>query len=72
MGKAISLRLPDTLSDELEKLSVQLERPKSYIMKKALEEYLAEYSDYLIALHRLNDKNDPVISSHEMRSKLGL
>jgi RHH-type transcriptional regulator, rel operon repressor / antitoxin RelB len=45
---------------------------KAYIMKKALESYLDEYSDYLIALERLHDKDDRVISSQEMRKRLGL
>ena len=36
---------------------------KAYIVKKALEAYLKECSDYLIALERLNDKDDRVISS---------
>jgi len=45
---------------------------KAYIMKKALESYLDEYSDYLIALERLHDKDDRVISSQEMRKLLGL
>jgi hypothetical protein len=31
-----------------------------------------ECSDYLIALERLNDKNDKVISSEEIKELLGL
>jgi len=31
-----------------------------------------ECSDYLIALERLNDKDDKVISSEEMKELLGL
>jgi len=45
---------------------------KADIMKKALESYLDEYSDYLIALERLHDKDDREISSEEMRKLLGL
>lgn len=49
-----------------------IDKPKSQLINKALEEYLEEYEDYLIALDRLNDKNDRIISGKEMRKKLGL
>ena len=39
-------------------------------MKKALETYVEEYSDYLIALKRLDDKDDAIISSRELRESL--
>jgi hypothetical protein len=37
----------------------------------ALQAYLEDYSDYLIAQERLNDKNDNVVSSEEMRELIG-
>lgn len=49
-----------------------IDRPKSQLIKKAIDEYLDEYEDYLIAIGRLNDKNDKIISEKEMRKKLGL
>lgn len=57
---------------ELEEVANLLERPKTYIVRKALEAYLEEYSDYLIALERLRDKDDLIISSKELREHLGL
>ena len=62
MTEAVSIRLPDDVAKRLDELAKSLERPKTYIVTKALREYLEEYEDYLIALHRLNDKNDRVIS----------
>jgi len=43
-----------------------LDRPKTYIVTKALREYLEEYEDYLIALHRLSDKDDKIVSEKEL------
>ena len=37
---------------------------------KAIEEYLDDQVDYQIALERLNDKNDPIISAKEMKKLL--
>lgn len=66
MTEAISIRLPEDIADRLDELAKSLERPKTYIITKALREYLEEYEDYLVAMHRLNDKNDRVVSEREL------
>ena len=66
MTEAVSIRLPDDVAKRLDQLAKSLDRPKTYIDTKALREYLEEYEDYLIALHRLNDKNDKVISERDL------
>lgn len=72
MSTLISLRLPDNLLKPLDKLSETAERPRTYLIKKALENYLEEYDDYQIALNRLHDKSDDIISPAELRKKLGV
>jgi RHH-type rel operon transcriptional repressor/antitoxin RelB len=66
MTEAISVRLPEDIASRLDVLAKSLERPKTYIVTKALREYLEEYEDYLVALHRLNDKDDRVLSEKEL------
>jgi RHH-type rel operon transcriptional repressor/antitoxin RelB len=66
MTEAISVRLPEDIANRLDVLAKSLERPKTYIVTKALREYLEEYEDYLVALYRLNNKNDRVISEKEL------
>ena len=66
MTEAVSIRLPDDVAKRLDELAKSLDRPKTYIVTKALKEYLEEYEDYLIALHRLNDKDDRVISERDL------
>ncbi len=72
ISTSVSIRLPDDMADSLKSLSETIDRSKAYIIKKALQAYLEDYSDYLIAQERLNDKNDRVVSSEEMRVLLGL
>jgi RHH-type rel operon transcriptional repressor/antitoxin RelB len=69
---AVSVRLPDEIVHELEELASALERSKTYLIRKAIEAYLEEYGDYLVALERMRDKDDGIISSEEMRERLGL
>lgn len=66
MTEAVSVRLPEDTARRLEELAKALERPKTYIITKALQEYLEEYEDYLIAMHRLDDKDDRVVSEKEL------
>lgn len=70
MATSVSVRLPDAIAAELDELARALDRPKSFLIQKALEAYLAEYADYQVALDRLRDKDDAVISSAEMRRRL--
>lgn len=62
----MSVRLPQDVVERLNVLAKSLDRPKTYIITKALREYLEEYEDYLMALHRLNDKDDRVVSEREL------
>jgi RHH-type rel operon transcriptional repressor/antitoxin RelB len=66
MSEAVSVRLPEDVAKQLDDLAKSLDRPKTYIVTKALREYLAEYEDYMLAMHRLNDKNDQVVSEKEL------
>jgi len=72
MSHSLSVRIPDEIAGPLNSLCKDLERPKTFIIVKAIENYLKEYADYQIALDRLNDKDDKIISSKEMRKNLGL
>jgi predicted DNA-binding protein len=68
MTEAVSLRLPEDLAERLEKLAGSIDRSKTYIMTKALAEYLEDYEDYLIALKRLKDKDDEIVSEKEIKA----
>jgi RHH-type transcriptional regulator, rel operon repressor / antitoxin RelB len=72
ISTSVSIRLPDDVAKSLADLAETIERPKTYVIRKAIEEYLREYADYLIALERLNDKDDKIISDVEMTELLGI
>ncbi len=72
MATSITVRVPDNLVDKLDELAVSLERSRAYLVKKAMELYLSEYADYLIALERLRNKDDDIISSQEMKKLLDI
>ena len=72
MSTAISVRLPKNLANQLDDIAKETERPRSFIIQKALEFYIEDFADLQIALDRLHDKSDEVISAKEMRKSLGL
>lgn len=69
MSATISVRMPDELLRELDSVTKTTERSRSFHIRKALEIYLGEQSDLQIALDRLRDSSDPVISINEMRDE---
>ncbi len=72
MSIAVSIRLPDVLARELNHLADETERPRSFHIQKALESYIEDFADVQIALDRLRDQKDPIMSGLEMRKSLGL
>ena len=70
MPVSISLRLPEIIHEQLEEIADDTDRSKSYLIRKAIQRYLEEYADYGIALDRLHDKDDGIISSKELRKRL--
>ena len=72
MSTAISVRLSDSVAKKLGQIAKETERSRSFVVQKAVEAYLHDFSDLQVALDRLRDSSDPVISSKDMRNSLGL
>jgi len=72
MTTAISVRLPKELAEQLNGIAKETERPRSFIIQKALESYIEDFADLQIALDRLHDKTDPLVSGKELRKSLGI
>ena len=72
MSKAMSVRIPDELATRLAEIARETERPKSFHVQKALEAYLAEIADLQVALDRLHDPSDAVVTAADMRKALDL
>jgi RHH-type rel operon transcriptional repressor/antitoxin RelB len=72
MSVLISVRLPEELAKELSNVASAIERPKSFLIQKAIESYLHDQADLQIGLDRLRNTTDPVISIEEMKKEIGL
>jgi len=59
------------MDKRLNRLSKRTGRPKAYYARKAIEEFLDEQEDYLIAISRL-EENLPSIPLAEVAKRLGL
>ena len=67
----LAVRLPVQLDQRLSDLAKQTHRSKSYYVKQALQDYLDDYEEHLIALTRLEKKNAR-ITLEEMEKRLEL
>jgi RHH-type rel operon transcriptional repressor/antitoxin RelB len=72
---AVSLRLPDEMSDRLQKLADQTGRSKSYYMIEAIAEHIEDLEDLYLAEQRFLDHRagkTKVIPLEEVMKRYGL
>ena len=67
----LAVRLPEQLEHRLTNLADQTGRTKTYYVKKAIEEFLEDREDYLLAISVLEQKN-PSVPLDEVIKELGL
>ena len=72
MSKVKAFRIPDDLGKLLEKTAKNTNRTETFYVIEALRKYFEEYYDYQVAKDRFEDKDDEIITSKEMRERLGL
>jgi RHH-type rel operon transcriptional repressor/antitoxin RelB len=72
MRSTVSIRLPDDLTKNLDNIAKETERPRSFHIQKAIEMYIHDFADLRIAIDRLKNPNDEVISSKDLRKSLGI
>ena len=70
MNTSLSVRIPEPLAKELDEVAKSTERSRSFHIQQALKSYLKEQADLQIALDRLQDSTDPVVSMEDMKKSL--
>lgn len=70
----ITARIPDELNAALSKVAKVMERPKTFLIYKAVEQYIREaeqdIEDAEIALAVMNDKTMKRYTSEEVKARL--
>lgn len=70
----ITARIPDDLNEALSKVAKIMERPKTFLIHKAIEGYIKDaeqdIDDAEIALARMNEPNRKFYTSEEMKERL--
>ncbi len=69
-SKTISTTLPINVFNRLGEIAVERKRNKADIVKEALELYIDEWEDYKIAIRRLEDSSDEILSEKEFLNEL--
>ena len=69
--KVITARLPADLFEDLDLVAEERNRKRGAIVREAIEMYLETWADYQIAIDRLKDANDKILSEDEFLKDLG-
>lgn len=67
----LAVRLDSEMKEKLDNLARETGRSKSYYVKQAIQNFLEDREDYLLALAVL-EKNEATKSLAEVRESLGL
>jgi RHH-type rel operon transcriptional repressor/antitoxin RelB len=67
----LAVRLDPVMEDKLARLAQETGRSKSYYVKQAIEGFLEDREDYLLALAIL-ERDEPRKPLSELRKELGL
>jgi len=67
---SFSIDLADDTATALREIAEETEETPDTLIRRAVEELVADYIDGRIALQRLADPSDPMISSEELRRRL--
>jgi RHH-type rel operon transcriptional repressor/antitoxin RelB len=67
----LAVRIPADIENRLEELARKTGRTKTYYVREALTEYLADLEDHYMAEERLRE-NRPAIPLDEVERTLGL
>ncbi len=67
-----AFRLPSGLVNRLTSLAKATHRSETFYVTDALAHYLEDYADAQIAKDRFNDPKGRIISSSELRKRLGV
>ena len=68
--KTISTKLPIDIFNEIDAIASQKKRKRGEILKEALEQYIEEWADYKIAIDRMKDPSDKVLTEKEFLNEL--
>ncbi|MCK9265259.1 MAG: ribbon-helix-helix protein, CopG family [Deltaproteobacteria bacterium] len=71
MQKVLSMRLPEEILESIEEIAHERKRSRGDVIREAIEYYLENWADYQIALDRLKDASDKVLSEKEFLDELG-
>jgi len=67
---SFSIDLADDTATALREIAEETEETPDALIRRAVEELVADYVDGRIAMQRLADPSDPMISSQELRRRL--
>lgn len=66
----VTTRLTPEVVQALDQIAEVRRRSRAEVVREAVDLYLEEWADYSIALDRLRDPADPIISLAELRAEL--
>jgi predicted DNA-binding protein len=68
----VAIRINEQMNKRIDEISKKIERSKSFIIRKGIENFLEELEDAQDALHILNDPTTKWLDYDEAKKKLNI
>jgi predicted DNA-binding protein len=68
--KSVSIRMDKDLLKVIDKMAKLQGTPRSRFIRRIIEDYIENGALYKLAVRRLRDKNDPVLTHEEFEKEL--
>jgi len=72
MRSTVSIRLSEKITKHLDDIAKEMKMSRSFHIQKTLEAYIEDFADLRIAIDRLSNPKDEIISGKDLRKSLGL
>lgn len=71
MNNVLSARVSEAILKNIQEIAEERNRKTGDIVREAIELYLAEWADYKIAIERLKNHTDTILSEKDFLDELG-
>ncbi len=71
IGNMVSTKLSDNILYSVKEIANERKQKTDDIIREAIEIYVTEWTDYKIAIDRLNNSSDPVLTENEFLKEMG-
>lgn len=70
-SQVVATRISDEMAESIARIAKERHRKTGAVVREAIEFYLEHCSEYRVAMERMQDPTDPIVSEADLIKELG-